>query len=55
MGLRLISNEPLLERERGCMMLLTPQTWMTTTEGPFAIVYEADIAFVARRPTRDDD
>ena len=37
------------------MMLLTPQKWMTTTEGTFAIVYEADIAFVARRLTRNDD
>lgn len=36
-------------------MLLTSQAWMTTTEGTFAVVYEADIAFVACRLTRDND
>ena len=36
-------------------MFLTSQTWMSTTKGTFAVVYEADIAFVARRLTRDHD
>ena len=37
------------------MMLLASQAWMTATEGTFAIVHKTDIAFIARRLTRDDD
>ena len=36
-------------------MLLTSQAWITTAEGTFAIVYEADIALVARRLPPDNE
>ena len=36
-------------------MLLISQAWVTATEGTFAIMYEADITFVARRLTRNGD
>ena len=55
MCLRLIPQESLLQREWGSVMLLTSETWMTTTEGTLAIVDEANIAFVARRLSRDNN